>query len=105
MEILDKNKKLEKAKKRVEQLKKFYKHVAFYVVINAFFICRRIYKDISYGDSIFEAFTDLSNYRLFFWWTVILILHGLKTYRFDFLFSKGWEERKIKEEVNKQNNL
>jgi hypothetical protein len=102
MEIIDKNKKLEKAKKRVEQLKKFYKHVAFYVVITAFFIGRRIYKDISYGDSIFEAFTDISNYRLFFWWTVILILHGLKTYRFDFFFSKDWEERKIKEEVNKQ---
>ena len=102
MEIIDKNKKLERAKKRVEQLKKFYKHVAFYVVIHAFFIGRRIYKDISYGDSIFEALTEMSNYRLFFWWTVILIVHGLKTYRFEFFFSKDWEERKIKEEVNKQ---
>lgn len=103
MEVI--NKKLEKAKKHVEQLRKFYKHVAFYVVINAFFIGRRIYNDISFGDSAFESFTNIDNYRLFFWWGIILILHGLKTYRFDVLFGKDWEKRKIKEEVDKQNNL
>jgi hypothetical protein len=105
MEIIDKANKLERAKKRVEELKKFYKHVAFFIVIHAFFIGRRIYKDIEYGDSVIEAFTDISNYRLFFWWSVILVLHGLKTYRFDFFFGKNWEERKIKEEMNKNKNL
>ena len=105
MEIIDKANKLERAKKRVDELKKFYKHVAFFIVINGFFIGRRIYKDIEYGDSVFEAFTDISNYRLFFWWSVILVLHGLKTYRFDFFFGKNWEERKIKEEMNKNKNL
>ena len=97
MEIIDKVNKFERAKKRVEELKKFYKHVAFYSVIHLFFIGRRIYKDIEYGDSVIETFTDISNYRLFFWWSVILILHALRTYRFNFLFSKNWEERKINE--------
>ena len=104
MEIKGMNDKYIKAKKRVEDLKQFYKHVAVYVIISAFFIGRRIYKDIEYGDAIIEAFTDLSNYRLFFWWSVILILHGLNVYKFNF-FSKNWEERKVKEEMDKQNNL
>ena len=97
------NDKYLKAKKRVEMLKGFYKHAAFYIIINGFFIGRRIYSDISYGDSLIEAFTDLSNYRLFFWWGVVLLLHAINVYKFNF-FGKKWEERKIKEEMDKFNN-
>ena len=105
MEVIDKRNKFERAKKRVDELKKFYKHLSFYVVINGFFILRRIYKDIEYGDSFIEAVTDFSNYRLFFWWSVILVLHGLNTYRFNFFFGKDWEKRKIKEEMDKESKL
>ena len=66
METKDRTDKYIKAKKQVENIKGFYKHAAFYIVINLFFIGRRIYKDIEYGDSVFEAFTEISNYRLFF---------------------------------------
>ncbi len=105
MEISNKRNKFERAKKRVEELKKFYKHVAFYIVINGFFIGRRIYNDIAYGDSFVDAFTDIRNYRLFFWWGVIVIIHGLKVYQFSFLFNKDWEKRKIKEEMNRNKEL
>ena len=105
MEVIDRANKLKRVKKRVEELKKFYKHLAFYIVITGIFIGRRIYKDIEYGNSFIEAFTDISNYRLFFWWTVILVLHGVSINRFDFLFGKNWEERKIKEEMNKNKNV
>ncbi len=105
MEVINKAKKFERAKKRVDELKKFYKHVAFYIVINGFFIGRRIFHDIEYGDTFIEAFTDVSNYRLFFWWGLIVIVHGLKVYRFSFLFNKDWEKRKIKEEMNKNKEI
>ena len=104
METKEMSDKYLKAKKRVAELKGFYKHLAVYVIINGFFIGRRIYSDISYGDSFIEAFTEISNYRLFFWWGIGLIIHGLNTYRYSF-FSKSWEERKIKEEMEKQNKL
>ncbi|GGH02788.1 histidine kinase [Polaribacter pacificus] len=102
MENKDKADKLIQAKKRVKELKSFYKHVAVYLVINGFFIGRRIYKDISYGDSIIDAFTEVSNYRFFFWWGIGLMIHGLNTYRYLF-FGKNWEQRKIKEVMEKQN--
>lgn len=104
MEIEKTNTKYLKAKKRVDELRGFYKHLAVYIVINGFFIGRRIYLDIIYGDSFIDAFTEMSNYRLFFWWGFGLIIHGLNTYRYSF-FSKNWEERKIKEEMEKQNRL
>lgn len=102
MDTTDYNKKFEKAKKRVEDIKKFYKHLTFYVVINGFFIARRIYKDIEYGDSLIEAFTDIHNYRLFFWWGIGLVLHGMFTFKFDFGFGKDWENRKINEFMDKE---
>ena len=104
MEVFDKKNKFVRAKKRVDELKRFYKHLAFYIIINGFFIGRRIFNDIEHGDPFFEAITDVSNYRLFFWWSLILIFHGFNTYRFNLFFGKDWEKRKIKEEIDKQEN-
>ena len=103
METNELNEKYLKAKNRVGELKAFYKHAAIYLVINLFFIGRRIYVDVAHGDSIISAILDTSNYRFFFWWGVALAIHGARVYRFNF-FSKEWEERKIKEEMQKHNN-
>ena len=91
-----------RAKKRVEEIKKFYKHFAVYLVINFIFIGRRIYTDIRFGDSFFEAFTDIDNYGFFFWWGVFLIVHAIKVFGFPSLFNKDWEERKVKEFMNEE---
>ncbi|WP_272148981.1 2TM domain-containing protein [Tenacibaculum aiptasiae] len=90
-----------KARKRVENIKKFYKHLTFYILINLVFIGYRIFKDIDYGSTFVEAFTDISNYKIFFWWGVILILHGVSVFGKDLLFNKEWEERKVKEYMDK----
>ena len=89
-----------KAKQRVEELKKFYKHLSFFIIINAFLIGRRIYKDIDGGDTMLEAFSELENYRIIFWWAVILVLHVLKIYGTSLFFSKDWEKQKIKKYMN-----
>jgi len=85
------------AKKRVYEIKKFYKHVIFYLMINFFFIGRRIYKDITNGESLIDAFTDIENYDFFFWWAIILIIHAVKVFGFPNVFNKNWEALKIKE--------
>lgn len=93
-----------RAKERVEQIKRFYKHLTFYILVNAFFIVRRIYRDVSHGDGIFEALTDMYNYRLFFWWGVVLVFHAISTFKFPNLFGKDWEEKKIREFMNESSN-
>lgn len=92
--------KLRRVKKRIVKLKEFYKHVAVYVVVHLFIIGRRVYLDVSHGDTFIEALTSGGNYRLFFWWSVFLILHAFKIYRLDFLFGKNWEQRQIAKEMN-----
>ncbi len=90
-----------KAQKRVKQVKEFYKHFTLYLIINLIVIGRRIYKDIMYGDSVIEAFTEINNYRFFFWWGIGLIIHGLLVFGTPNVFSKDWEKRKIEEYMNK----
>ena len=97
--------KLRRVKKRIVKLKEFYKHVAVYVIVHLVIIGRRMYLDISRGDTVIETLTSADNYRLFFWWSVLLVLHAFKIYRLDFLFGKNWEQRKIAEEMNKDTNL
>ena len=103
MEIVgNKEEKLYRAQKRVQQIKQFYKHLIVYILVNLIFIGRRIYKDIAYRDESFtEAFLDIDNYNLFFWWGIALFFHGINVFGRSKLFSKAWEERKIKEYMNK----
>ena len=103
MEQNNLNERYQRAQKRVEEIKKFYKHLVVYLVINFFFIGRRIYKDIIHGDSALDAFTDIDNYGFFFWWGIILIFHGVKVFGFPNVFNKDWEDRKVKEYMNKNN--
>ena len=93
--------KYKKVKKRIHEIKQFYKHFSIYLIINLFFIIRRIYLDIKYGDSIIEALTDINNYSFFFWWGVGLIIHGILVFGPTKIFSKDWEKRKIEELMNK----
>lgn len=90
-----------RAQRRVQEIKQFYKHLLVYILVNVFFIGRRIYKDIVYRDqTIADAFLDKENYNIFFWWGVIVILHGIVVFGKQKLFSKEWEDRKIKEYMN-----
>lgn len=93
--------KYKKAQKRVKEIKEFYKHFTVYLIINLIFIGRRIYKDITHGDSVIEAFTDINNYRFFFWWGLGLIIHGILVFGAPNIFGKDWEKRKIDEFMNK----
>ena len=90
-----------KAKKRVKDIKKFYKHLTFYIIFNVIFIGYRIYKDVKHGDSYIEAFSDISNYKIFFWWGIALLIHAFNVLGKEKFFSKNWEERKIKEYMDK----
>lgn len=91
-----------KAKERIDELKRFYKHLAVYLIVNILFIMRRIYREIDYGTPAVEALTDISNYRLFFWWGIALAFHFVSVFGKQLFFSKDWEERKIKEFMNER---
>lgn len=94
------NKKLIRAKQRIEEIKKFYKHVVAYILVNLFlaFIWNFSFK--IFGNFIvsnqFDGGAD-SYIPIWLIWGIFLALHGIKTFYFPNLFGKDWEERKIDE--------
>lgn len=93
---------LEKAKKRVEELKKFYTHVRVYIVINVLILLLRGHLlDFLMGktenyDPGFLHWIDLNALITPIFWGFGLLIHGIYVYRHKFGFLKRWEERQIR---------
>ena len=97
------DKKLLKAKLRVEEIKEFYKHLITFVMVNLFlaFIWKFSFK--IFGNFIVSNQFDVDGFThipIWLIWGVFLVIHALKTFGFLNFFNKDWEEKKIKEFMN-----
>jgi hypothetical protein len=82
------------AKKRVEALRGFYVHLTVYVLVNLL---------------LFTINMLTSPHSLwFFWpllgWGIAVVLHALRVFGFGHRFGAGWEERKINELMEQEEN-
>ncbi|MBF4517964.1 2TM domain-containing protein [Flavobacterium sp. ANB] len=77
--------------KKVVEIRKFYEHLAVYVVSNLILIVVNL--------------TTSPGYLWFLWslvpWGIAVILDGLRVFGYLPFFNKEWEERKIKEFMEK----
>ncbi|NNC50624.1 MAG: 2TM domain-containing protein [Flaviramulus sp.] len=78
-----------RAKKRVKELKGFYWHAFWYTVVNIFII----FMIVSNGGDLWHFGT----FSTAIFWGLGLGFHALAIFGKNFIFSKKWEERKIKE--------
>lgn len=85
-------KRLDRAKKRVKRIKGFYSHVLVYIVINIMIVIINV-QDLEPGESYFQY----KNFFTLFFWGIGLAVHGLSVFLPDFILGQNWEERKIKE--------
>jgi 2TM domain len=86
--------KYQRAKKQVEQIKGFYSHLASYILVMAVLI--------------FINLKYTPQYLWFFWtlfgWGIGLFFHGIKAFNYFPFFNSDWEERKIKQFMDEENN-
>lgn len=87
----------QEALKRVKKIKGFYTHAIVYVVINILVFFLNV-KDQEEGESYFQ----LKNFMTAFFWGIGLLAHGLSTFLPYFILGKDWEERKIKELMERE---
>lgn len=87
----------EEAAKKVKKLKGFYTHAIVYLVINSMIVILNI-QNLNEGESYFQ----LKNFFTAFFWGIGLLAHGLSTFLPYFILGKDWEERKIKEFMEKE---
>lgn len=89
------------AKKRVEKISKFYKHLAVYIVVNIFLSAIFIVGDINDGDTFNEAVFNYHNYKIWLFWGIGIVFQALNTFGLTLFMNKDWEEKKIKEYLKK----
>jgi hypothetical protein len=87
----DEDRAYERAQKRVKELKSFYGNLISYCIIIPFLIILNL---ISSPRSIWFYWPMLG-------WGIGLVAHGMSV----FAIGKGWEEKKIREILEKQNNF
>jgi hypothetical protein len=82
------------AQKRVREIKEFYQHLIVYLLCNPVVI-------------VVNLLTS-PGYLWFVWsllgWGIAVVLHALKTFHVSPVFNKEWEERKIREILEKEKN-
>jgi hypothetical protein len=84
---------------RVKKIKGFYTHLVVYVVVNLMIVVVNI-QDLDSGESYFQW----RNFTTALFWGIGLLSHGLSTFMPNWIFGKNWEERKIKEFMEKEKN-
>lgn len=86
--------KYRRAKKRVDAIKGFYSNLLSYCLVIPFLF--------------FINYMTSPNYWWFFWpmlgWGIGLVFHGFGVFGHNLIFGKDWEDRKIKELMDKNNN-
>ena len=86
----------EVAVKRVKKLKGFYTHALVYGVINIMIVIINI-QNLEPGESYFQ----FRNFMTAFFWGIGLLAHAMVIFIPYFILGKDWEERKIKELMEK----
>lgn len=86
----------EDAQKRVKRLKGFYTHLIMYVLVNILIVFINI-NNLKPGKSYFQ----FENFFTAFFWGIGLLAHAVSIFGHHLIFGKEWEERKIKEFMEK----
>jgi len=103
-----------KAQKRVKKIKRFYRHLTVYIVVNILLV----YFGLR-GVDFLEINSPEVDTRVVFWlfwnvlsvpffWGIGLLIHGLCVFKPRINFVKDWEERQLKKimekEIRKENS-
>jgi len=89
-----------RALKRTEKLKKFYKHLIVYILVNLAITLVKINVYVNDGESLEEVMTRLDMYFVWVIWGVFLLLQGIRTFSRNSILGTDWEERKIRKYMN-----
>ncbi|RZJ36233.1 MAG: 2TM domain-containing protein [Flavobacterium sp.] len=99
MENLDEmqRERFERARKRVKSIGGFYRHLMVYVVVNIALLAMSYFSKDS-GENFWEFHT----FSTAFFWGIGLMFHALAVFSKNVLFGNDWEERKIREYMDKR---
>lgn len=90
--------KYQQALKRVKKIKGFYSHLLVYIVINSMLLIVNYNNLNDHGNGNFWKW---QTFNTLIFWGIGLLAHGLSVFLPSFMMGKDWEERKIRELMDK----
>ncbi len=81
------------AKKKVNDIKGFYGNLISYILFNGFFLLLNLKNDP----------TNIWFYWPLFGWGIGVVFHGIRVFCYFPFLGKNWEQQKIKEFMEKEN--
>jgi hypothetical protein len=92
-----------RAKKRVKDIKGFYIHLIVFIITNIFISGIIIFGLMQSGYEFNQTLSNFGVYSTWVFWGIGLFFHWLAVFGFKILgFGKEWEEKKIKELLEKE---
>ncbi len=85
-----------RAKKRVKTIRGFYVHLTIYLAVNAILVILRL----ASGEG-FEMLWKWQTYNTALFWGIGIGIHALNVFGLRIALGKDWEERKIREIMDK----
>lgn len=85
------------AEKRVKKLKTLYIHAVVYILVNLFIIAGNVQSGL--------PLNDMKNYWAAIFWGIGLLVHAASVFLPNLLFGRDWEDRKIRELMEKESNF
>lgn len=82
-----------KARKKVEEIKGFYGNLVSFIIVNIGL----------FALNMFTSPKHLWFYWPLMWWGIGVVFHGLKVFNVMPFFGRDWEQQKIKEFMDKEN--
>ena len=86
------------AERRVKKIKNFYVFTFIYVAVNIFILLMN-YRELKPHESIWQ----LKYFTLPIFWGIGVAVYALRVFVPGFIFGSNWEEKKIKELMEKEN--
>lgn len=83
---------------KVKKLKNFYVHLIVYTLVNGFILFSKYAKLDAH-----ENFFSFHTFSTAFFWGIGLVAHAFSVFVPHFAFGKDWEDKKVKEYMNKGN--
>jgi len=90
-----------RAEKRVKEIKGFYWHLFWYLAVNIFLSFGGTIRTFFMEGSVDFGHFSFSNFSVWFFWGIGIVGHWLHVFGMNMFFSRNWEERKIKEYMEK----
>lgn len=86
---------------KVKKIKGFYSHLRIYLIVNVIIIVSNLNRDFIGNYFHVNGLFDWHTYSTAIYWGIALLIHAFTVFGPDIFFNKDWEQKKIREYMDK----